>query len=203
MSDGKSLKGSDTLKQGPKTLYVTDRAAWRAWLEEHHAREREVWLVYYKKHTERPRIPYDDAVEEALCFGWIDSTVRRLDDDSYLQKFTPRRAKSNWCESNVKRARKLIAEGRMTKAGLDAIAEGALEKRFAPKPKSKEVEVPRFISDALKKTPKALANFDALAPSYRREYVGWITQAKRDETRERRLREAARLLSENKKLGMK
>ena len=194
------------MKQEPnesKTLYVRDRASWRAWLEEHHAAEREVWLVYYKKHTGRPRIPYDDAVEEALCFGWIDSTVRRVDDDSYVQKFTPRRDRSNWCESNVRRARKLIGEGRMTKAGFDAIAEGALEKKFEPKPKSKDTEVPRFVSDALKKTPRAWENFNALAPSYRREYVGWITQAKREETRERRLAEAARLLSENKKLGMK
>lgn len=191
------------MKQEPKTLYVQDRAAWRAWLEENHAREREVWLVYYKKHTGRPRIPYEHAVEEALCFGWIDSTARRIDEESYMQKFTPRRDKSNWCESNVLRARRLISEGRMTKAGLDAIAEGALDKKFAPKPKSKEVEVPRFVSDALKKTPKAWENFNALAPSYRREYVNWITQAKREETRERRLAEAARLLSENKKLGMK
>lgn len=191
------------MKQEPKSLYVQDRAAWRSWLEEHHADEREVWLVYYKKHTGRPRIPYDDAVEEALCFGWIDSTVRRVDDDSYLQKFTPRRDKSNWCESNVKRARKLIGEGRMTKAGFDAITEGALDKKFEPKPKPKELEVPRFVSDALKKMPRAWENFNALAPSYRREYVGWITQAKREETRARRLAEAARLLSENKKLGMK
>jgi uncharacterized protein YdeI (YjbR/CyaY-like superfamily) len=191
------------MKQEPKTLYVSDRASWRAWLEENHASEREVWLVYYKKHTGRPRIPYDDAVEEALCFGWIDSTVRRLDEERYLQKFTPRRERSNWCESNVKRARRLIAEGRMTKAGLDAIAEGAPEQKFAPRPKPEELEVPRFVSAALKKTPKAWENFNALAPSYRRDYVHWITHAKRDETRERRLREAARLLSENKKLGMK
>ncbi len=191
------------MNREPLTLYVYERAAWRAWLEENHARVREVWLVYYKKHTNRPRIPYDDAVEEALCFGWIDSTVRRLDEESYLQKFTPRKSKSNWCESNVKRARRLIAEGLMTKAGLDAISEGALDVEFAPRPKSKEVDVPRFISDALKKTPKAWENFGALAPSYRREYVNWINEAKRDETRERRLREAARLLSENKKLGMK
>jgi uncharacterized protein YdeI (YjbR/CyaY-like superfamily) len=91
----------------------------------------------------------------------------------------------------------------MTKAGLDAIGEGALDVEFAPRPKSKDTEVPRFISDALKKTPKAWENFSALAPSYRREYVNWINEAKRDETRERRLSEAARLLSENKKLGMK
>src|SRR5215217_7041266 len=155
----------------PKTLYVRDRAAWRAWLEDNHATEREVWLVYYKKHTKRPRVPYDHAVEEALCFGWIDSIVRRLDDDSYLQKFTPRRNKSNWCESNVKRARRLITEGRMTKAGFDAIAEGALDVEFAPKPESEEIEVPGFVSDALKKTPRAFENFNALAPSYRREYV--------------------------------
>jgi len=191
------------MKQEPKTLYVHDRAAWRAWLEENHATEREVWLVYYKKHTNRPRIPYEDAVEEALCFGWIDSTARRLDDERYLQKFTPRRDKSNWCESNVLRARRLINEGRMTKAGLDAIAEGALDVEFEPRAKSKDVEVPRFVSDALKKTPKAWENFGALAPSYRREYVRWITEARREETRERRLREAARLLSENRKLGTK
>jgi uncharacterized protein YdeI (YjbR/CyaY-like superfamily) len=191
------------MKQEPKTLYVSDRAAWRAWLEENHASEREVWLVYYKKHTGRPRIPYDDAVEEALCFGWIDSTVRRLDEERYSQKFTPRRKGSNWCESNVKRARRLIAEGKMTKAGLDAIAEGALDVEFKLKRKPEELEVPRFVSAALKKTPKAWENFNALAPSYRREYVNWITQAKREETRERRLAEAARLLSENKKLGMK
>src|SRR4030095_1078478 len=84
-----SLRGWTVMKQEPKTLYVTDRAAWRAWLEEHHASEREVWLVYYKKHTGRPRIPYDDAVEEALCFGWIDSIVRRLDDEKFAQKFNP------------------------------------------------------------------------------------------------------------------
>jgi uncharacterized protein YdeI (YjbR/CyaY-like superfamily) len=197
---------AEEMKQGPKepeSLYVRDRAAWRAWLEEHHESSREVWLVYYKKHTNRPRVPYDDAVEEALCFGWIDSTVRRVDDDSYLQKFTPRRDKSNWSESNVRRARKLIAEGRMTKAGLDAIAEGALDAEFEPRPKPKETAVPRFFSDALKKRPRAWENFKALAPSYRREYVHWVTHAKREETRERRLAEAARLLSENKKLGMK
>ena len=188
---------------GPKRLYVTERAKWRAWLEENHAREREVWLVYYKKHTNRPRIPYDDAVEEALCFGWIDSAVRKLDEDRFLQKFTPRKAKSKWCGSNVRRARRLIAEGLMTKAGLDAIAEGALDAEFEPRPKPKGLEVPRFMSDALKKTKRAWENFNSLAPSYRRDYVHWVTDAKRAETRERRLAEAARLLSENKKLGMK
>src|SRR5919206_1474760 len=104
-------------KQGPKTLYVKDRAAWRAWLEENHASEREVWLVYYKKHTGRPRVPYDDAVEEALCFGWIDSLVKTLDADRYIQKFTPRVNARKWSRSNLERVKKLLREGRMTEAG--------------------------------------------------------------------------------------
>lgn len=191
------------MKQTPKTLYVTNREDWRAWLEENHAREAEVWLVYYKKHTNRPRVPYDEAVEEALCFGWIDSTVRRLDDERFLQRFTPRKDAGNWSESNRKRVRKLIAEGKMTQAGLSKIGEGVLDAPPAQQPKKKEVEVPRFIADALAKKGEAWENFNRLAPSYRREYVSWITDAKREETRERRLKEAVRLLLQNKKLGMK
>ena len=191
------------MKQTPKTLYVADRRAWRAWLEENYARETEVWLVYYKKHTNRPRIPYDDAVEEALCFGWIDSTVRRLDEERFLQRFTPRKDTSNWSESNRRRLRKLVAEGRMTEAGLSKIAEGVLDAPPAPKPPKRELEVPAFITDALAKKRKALDNFNGLAPSYRREFVAWITDAKREETREKRLKESVRLLSEGKRLGMK
>ena len=191
------------MKKTPKTLYVADRDSWRAWLEENHARETEVWLVYYKKHARRPRIPYDDAVEEALCFGWIDSTVRRLDEDRFLQRFTPRKDAGNWSESNRRRVRKLIAEGKMTEAGLAKIADGILDAPPAPKPERKELEVPRFISEALMKRRKAWENFNRLAPSYRREYVTWITEAKREETRERRLKEAVALLSDGKRLGEK
>ena len=107
-------------------LYVTTRDEWRAWLAEHHDTEREVWLVSYKKHTGRPQIPYDDAVEEALCFGWIDSLVKTIDDERFAQKFSPRKGKSNWSESNKRRVRKLVREGRMTEAGL-ATAKGILE----------------------------------------------------------------------------
>jgi uncharacterized protein YdeI (YjbR/CyaY-like superfamily) len=191
------------MKQASKTLYVTNRDDWRAWLERNHARANEVWLIYYKKHTGHPRIPYDDAVEEALCFGWIDSTVRRLDEDRFLQRFTPRKDTSNWCESNRVRLQKLIAEGKMTAAGLSKVAEGVLDAPAPVAPRKKELEVPEFFKDALMKRMRAWDNFNALAPSYRREYIGWITQAKREETRQRRVREAVRLLYENKKLGMK
>ena len=101
-----------------KSLHVTSRAAWRAWLERNHRRKTEVWLVFFKAHTGKPRVEYDDAVEEALCFGWVDSLVKRLDEERYAQKFTPRKAGSRWSPSNRTRVAKLVREGRMTPAGL-------------------------------------------------------------------------------------
>jgi uncharacterized protein YdeI (YjbR/CyaY-like superfamily) len=94
----------------PKLLYVTTREEWRAWLNNHHATETEIWLVYYKKHSAKPRIPYDHAVEEALCFGWIDSLVKKIDDQRYVQKFTPRRDHTKWSPLNKQRMRLLIRQ---------------------------------------------------------------------------------------------
>lgn len=103
------------------TLYIKTREEWRAWLEENHSEEKEIWLLYYKKHTGQPRIPYDDAVEEALCYGWIDSIVKRIDDETFMQKFTPRKVKSNWSDLNKKRVKELIEQGLMEKPGLEII----------------------------------------------------------------------------------
>ena len=103
------------------TFYAPDRAAWRAWLAASGTAEREIWLIFYKKHTGTPCISYDDAVEEALCFGWIDGLMKRMDDDRYAQRFSPRKLGSSWSESNKVRVRKLIAEGRMTPAGQATI----------------------------------------------------------------------------------
>ena len=111
------------VRQKLKQLHVTDREEWRTWLEKNHDVEQEIWLIYYKKHTGKPRIPYDDAVEEAICYGWIDSTVKRLDDEKYMQKYTPRKAKSIWSELNKTRAGKMIKAGRMTETGLERIRE--------------------------------------------------------------------------------
>ncbi|HYE65229.1 MAG TPA: YdeI/OmpD-associated family protein [Pyrinomonadaceae bacterium] len=188
-----------------KTLYITSRGVWRAWLEKNHAIETEAWLIYYKKHTNRPRIPYDEAVEEALCFGWIDSIVRRIDDDRYAQKFTPRRNNSQWSELNKKRVRKLIKEGRMTRAGLAKVRTEILagQEDSLSEPKKKELVIPQHIEKALRKNRAAWENFNNLAPSYRRKFVMWITDAKKEETREKRLRESIELLAQNKKLGLK
>jgi uncharacterized protein YdeI (YjbR/CyaY-like superfamily) len=188
-----------------KTLHVTSREAWRAWLAKNHACESEVWLVYYKQHTGQPRVPYDEAVEEALCFGWIDSIVRRIDDKKYAQKFTPRRGRSKWSQSNIERVRKLIGEGRMTDVGLAKIDPSVLAEDVPAKPKVKKSNqaVPGFIKQALMANPRAWQYFQALAPSYRRLYIGWIMSAKKEETRHRWLCEAISLLKQNKKLGLK
>ena len=189
-----------------KTLYVTNRVDWRAWLERHHKSESEVWLIYYKKRSGRPRIPYDDAVEEALCFGWIDSIVKRIDDEKYVQRFTPRKEKSEWSALNKERVRKLIKEGKMTEAGRAKLNEEVLRARKKSRLKKdgeKGVTVPGYFKEALMKNNVAWENFKNLAPSYRRNYILWVEDAKRQETRDRRLKEAVSLLAVNKKLGIK
>ena len=187
-----------------KLLYVADRAAWRAWLEKHHASEKVVWLVYYKKHSGKPRIPYDDAVEEALCFGWIDSIVKTLDDERYLQKFTPRTNTVKWSRLNLERVKKLLREGRMTAAGRAKLpSDLETPTSVAPKRFSADSLLPDLFASALHSNSAAAENFWKLAPSYRRKYVGWVMTAKKEETRQRRLAEAIRLLERNEKLGLK
>src|SRR5262245_19947364 len=183
-----------------KTVYVADRAAWRAWLEEHHETEKEIWLVHYKKHAGRPSLPYDDAVEEALCFGWIDSIVKKIDEEKYAQKYTPRRDTGRWSAPNRVRIRKLIADGKMTEAGLAKIDLAILDRE--PEPREVKV-IPPFVRKGLKASPPAWENFQRLPPSHRRNYLLWIMDAKKQETRERRLKEAVGMLVQNKRLGIK
>jgi uncharacterized protein YdeI (YjbR/CyaY-like superfamily) len=185
-------------------LHVTNRDDWRAWLSQNYYTEKEVWLIHYKRHTGKPRIPYDDAVEEALCFGWIDSLVKKIDDEKFARKFTPRKDKSKWSEANKKRATKMIKEGKMKRAGLAKIREAKNNGEwFKTAPVKKDLEIPAYIRKAFATNEKALDNFNNLANGYKRQLVGWITSAKKEETRKRRLAEAIQLLGQNKKLGMK
>jgi uncharacterized protein YdeI (YjbR/CyaY-like superfamily) len=186
-----------------KTLYVTNRDEWRAWLTNHYESETEIWLIYYKKHTRQPRIPYDHAVEEALCFGWIDSIVKRIDDDKFAQKFTPRRDSTNWSNLNKQRVRKLIQEGRMTEAGLAKIDLAILGEEPPANQAKGDLDIPPFVEKALRAKPSVWERFQALAPSYRKNYIRWVMDAKKQETRERRLREVVSVLEQNKKLGLK
>lgn len=174
-------------------MYVTDRRAWRAWLKKNHATENEIWLIYYKKHSGQRRIPYNDAVEEALCYGWIDSTLKRLDADRTAQRFSPRRAKSFLSETNKERARRLIAAQKMTPFGLVKIRVQLATKFIA---------APDIIA-ALKKDPVAWKNFNSFSKSYQRIRIGWIDAARhRPEIFGQRLRYFLKMTAQNKRFGM-
>jgi uncharacterized protein YdeI (YjbR/CyaY-like superfamily) len=180
------------------TLQVRSRRQWRAWLEKHHTSSPGVWLVFHKAHTGVKSIPYEDMVREALCFGWIDSLIKRLDEDRYALKVTPRKPASRWSEINRKRWAELEADGLLTPAG---VAAAPTDKTYAPRPVIPEL--PAYIARALEAQPKAWAFFRELAPTYRRDFVVWIHMAKRADTRETRIRESIRLLAAGKKLGLK
>ncbi len=182
-----------------KTLEVRTRLEWRRWLEEHHNSVSEVWLIFHKLHTGETFLTYGDAVEEALCYGWIDSIVRRLDDARYARKFTPRQADSQWSTANRRRYADLELRGLLAVAGLNRAP--TIGNGDAPRPS--DSEIPSYIERALRANPRAWECFKRLAPSYRRAYIGWIDSAKREQTKERRLREALTLLAAGKKLGLK
>ncbi len=154
-----------------KTFYAAGREAWHAWLARNHAREKEIWLVYYRKSSGKPRIPYNDAVDEALCFGWIDSTVKKVDGEKFAQRFTPRRRGSRLSQLNKERIRKLVSEGRMTKAGL-----GAVSHAFRA---DDEFVFPKRILAAIRKDRKAWENFQKLPESYKRIRVAYIEGRRR------------------------
>lgn len=186
-------------------LEPKDRRAWRAWLERHHDTVREVWVVFWKKHTGRQGLTYEEAVEEALCFGWIDSIVARLDEGRYAQKMTPRTDRARWSESNRRRLRKLLAEGRVTAAGLAAVDPGVLASLEHPDPPPRPAppELSPDLAAALAANPRAHEEFLRLPPSHRTRYVGWIMAAAREDTRRRRLAEAMDLLARGERLGLK
>jgi len=154
--------------------------------------------VFYKAHTRVKSMPYEDAVREALCFGWIDSLIKRLDDDRYAVKVTPRQPTSKWSDINRQRWLELKAADVLTSAGLAA---APTNNTYAPRPVVPDLPV--YIGNALKTNSKAWAFFRKLAPTYRRDFVVWIHMAKRPETRARRIRESTRLLAPGKKLGLK
>lgn len=186
-------------------LEVGSLEAWKTWLESHHDTSREIWLVFWKKHTGRQAFSYDEAVEEALCWGWIDSILRRLDDDRHAQKFTPRTNAARWSSSNRTRLRRLLAAGHMTPAGLACVDPAVLASLDdpVPPPPVEEPALPPELEAVLRAEPRAREAFDRLPRGQRRLYTRWITAAKRDETRRRRLAEVMTVVAEGRPLGMK
>ena len=190
------------------TYYAPDRAAWHAWLVEHAMREgeapgvNEVWLIFMKQHTGQPCIDYEAAVEEALCFGWIDSLIQRIDDQRYARKFNVRKDYTTWSESNRRRLRKLAQEGRLS-ADLLARIPAEVFDESVPGPRQPDLSMPDWLEQVLRANPAAWATYQHLAPSHQRTYLGWIMDAKRQETRERRAAEAVRRLEQGLELGLK
>jgi uncharacterized protein YdeI (YjbR/CyaY-like superfamily) len=188
-----------------RKLYVSTRAQWRRWLSRNHDKELHgVWLVYFKKGKGRASLEYEESVEEALCFGWIDSLIKRIDDARYCRKFTPRQDGSQWSDSNRKRVEKVISEARMTEFGRAKVETAkrlgtwSLDSRPAF-----GTSIPIELTRALRRNAKAREHFETLAPTYRKHFIGWIAAARKQDTRARRLEESLALLSQGKKLGMK
>ena len=184
----------------PKTVTPRSRKAWRRWLERHHDTHDEVWIVFFKRHTGIAGVSYDEAVEEALCFGWIDGLVRRIDDQRHMQRYTPRRRGSKWSALNLRRFARMVDDGQMTEAGK--LRGPSSSTRVARMSWRRPVVVPDEIARLIKRSPTAWANLLALAPSYRKQWVTWLEDAKRPETREKRTREAIARLERNEKPGM-
>jgi uncharacterized protein YdeI (YjbR/CyaY-like superfamily) len=181
----------------PLQFRARDRAAWTAWLEDHHATAPEVFLVFHRKATGKPTISYAEAVEEALCFGWIDGVKHKLDDERYTYRFTPRRPGSKWSAINKQRVAALRAAGKLRPAGLAAI-EAARSSGAWDAERVVVSGMPAELAAALRAAPRAKAAFDKLPAGQRRLLQQWVHDAKQAETRERRAAKAASLLATGK-----
>jgi uncharacterized protein YdeI (YjbR/CyaY-like superfamily) len=185
-----------------ETCFARSRAAWRRWLSSNHSSTGEIWLVLYKKHVDKPCVAYDDAVEEALCFGWIDGILKRIDDEQHAIRFSPRRRNSPWSDSNRKRIDKMTRQGKMTEAGLAVVREAKENGRWQQAGEPRSDVPPDDLQRALKRNRAARELFEKLSPSHRRQYIGWIEEAKRDETRQRRIRKTVERLAAGKRPGI-
>jgi uncharacterized protein YdeI (YjbR/CyaY-like superfamily) len=178
----------------PKT-----RAAWRAWLQKHHARPEGVWLVSWKRTAGRPRLEYEDAVQEALCFGWIDGQARSLDAERSMIWMAPRRKGAGWAATNKARIERLVAAGLMTPAGLARIEAAKADGSWTLLDSAEALEVPDDLAAALRAIPPAAANFEAFPRSDRKVFLAWIASAKRPATRAARIAETAARAARNQR----
>ena len=194
-------------KQDYKATHPKTRGQWRKWLEKNHSTAPGIWMIYYKKETGKRKFDMADAVEEALCFGWIDSVAQKLDDERSMQKFTPRKPKSIWSKINKKRIEKLIEQKLMKPAGLATI-ERAKENGSWDTLNSSDLHadnnsMPDELKKALSKNKKAMANFLAFSPSYRKRFLFWIDSAKTPGTKAVRIKQTLLMAAANKKPGPK
>lgn len=185
------------LKEGIKTFHASTRQAWRQWLEENHAAEKSVWLIIYKKESGVLSVYYPEAVDEALCFGWIDSKANKRDDQSYYQYFARRKPKSNWSKVNKAKVEKLLQQGLMAPAGLAMIELAKSNGTWTVLDEVEKLVVPDDLQLAFDQNKEAFDHWEKFPPSTRRGILEWILNAKRPETRQKRIEETVALAEQN------
>ncbi len=179
-------------------IYFSDRGAWREWLENNHALGPGIWVVFYKKGAGKQTMKYEESVEEAICFGWVDSRKRRLDDRRYALMFTPRNPRSPWSRTNKERVRRLVASGMMAEAGMACIEEARRNGAWAAYDPIEDLVVPEDLAVALAGRRSARENFEGLTVSARKSVLWWIATARRSDTRARRIAKTAEAASQNR-----
>lgn len=175
----------------PSSFCPASRQHWRKWLQKNHVKEKAVWLIYYKKESGKPTLSWSEAVDEALCFGWIDSKVKPIDDEKYMRFFSKRKPGSMWSKINKEKVHRLIREGSMTPAGLESIALAKQNRSWEMLDATEELLLPADLAKEFKTQPGAKKFFQSLSKSVRRSMLLWVVLAKRPETRQKRIKEIA------------
>ncbi|NJO40706.1 MAG: hypothetical protein HC865_08605 [Cyanobacteria bacterium RU_5_0] len=181
-----------------ETIYATDRKAWRDWLEKNHHTSIGIWLIYYKAKSGKPSVRYSEAVKEALCFGWIDSKVKSLDQDRYMQIFTPRKPKSVWSKLNKQYIEETVEQGLMTEAGLRKIDAAKQDGSWTTLDEVEALIIPMDLKRALDANETANRNFEAFSNSSKKNILFWIDNAKRPETRLQRIEQTISAAANNR-----
>ena len=184
-----------------KPLLFKTRQAWRAWLSANHASQKEAWLLFYKRAAAGRALPYAHAVEEALCFGWIDSLLQRIDATRHQLRFTPRKERSTWSESNKQRVERLTRQGLMHAAGLRLVEAARRNGSWNRLSAVDNLEAPKELLCALRRDRTAGANYRQLPPSRKKQFIWWVASARKDDTRQKRVREAVKMISQKRVLG--
>lgn len=185
------------LKNDIQTFYAKNQQAWRNWLKKNHQKEKSVWLIIYKKNSGIPSVYYPEAVDEALCFGWIDSKPNKRDEESYYQFFAQRNPKSKWSKVNRDKAARLMAAGKIEPAGLHAITTAQRNGTWNALDDVEAITIPDDLKALFQKNKTAWKNFNAFSRSSKRGILEWILNAKKEATRTKRLEETVRLASQN------
>ena len=184
-----------------RILSFKSKEYWSRWLETNHDSSQEAWLLIHKKHLDAEALKYEDALEEAIRWGWIDGKLRSIDDKTHIIRFTPRRSDSVWSEHNRTRAERIMKAGEMTEHGKKTVQEGKRSGQWAAAYSLREPpRVPDDLKDALAGNKRARRNFDSMSNSHKHAYVFWVKSAKREETRKKRIREVVKMASAGKKL---